>query len=160
MKYRKKYYYKFSDISKEWVNNLPKYINSNGCWILSGVPDSSGYIAVYIEKIRFSLSRLVVSIYYNLNYDDQKWDTRHSKGCSKACFNIQHLQPGTHGDNNRDTVEHGTHHNTRKEVCSICGGPFETIIQKKGRQKGRIMRFCRTCKNRRKKEYRRIGKID
>lgn len=138
---------KLSNINKEWIDNLSKTINENGCWIPNRwSPLSSGYIPVQIEKIVFLLHRLSLCVYNNLNYNDD-FETRHNTGCDKACFNPEHLKSGTVLDNMQDRTKDGTHYETRKKVCSKCGGEYKTRIIKSGYQKGETKRYCPICSN-------------
>lgn len=136
---------KLSDITVERINKYPKTINLDGCWIPINKPTSAGYVPIQIEGISYTLHRLVVSIYYNLNYHDQSWDARHSTGCSKACFFHEHLQPGTISDNVKDQVRDGIHHHTRKNVCPKCGSIYRTRITKMGWSRGKTYRYCPVC---------------
>ena len=139
---------KLSEFSIKWINNLPKIINNNGCWIPTRwAPLPNGYVHIQVEKISFLLHRLVVSIYCNLDYHSLEWDTRHNKECSHACFNPEHLKPGTASDNIKDSVEHGTQKEARKKCCPKCKGEYKTRIIKSGYQKGQIKRYCPSCSN-------------
>lgn len=137
---------KFSDINKEWINTYPKTINENGCWIPLKIPRRDGYIHIMIEGVAYYLHRLVISIYHNLNYRDLSWDARHSKGCDRACFFHEHLQPGTPGENARDNVKNKTNANSKKEKCPKCEGEYKTRVIQSGWGRGEIHRYCPTCK--------------
>lgn len=138
---------KFSELTKEWVNSVPKTINNNGCWIPTLTPTSDGYITISIESKPCRLHRLVVCIYYNLNYYDKSFESRHSKLCDRACFNPEHLKPGSISDNCLDAVEHGTHHETRRSVCKD-GHPLDGL-QKNG---NKWSRYCKECKRLRERK--------
>src|SRR5216684_5410896 len=137
---------KFSDINKEWIDNLPKTINSNGCWIPKLKSYKTGYVPIKIDNNLFVLSRLSMCIYYNIDYYNKKIDTRHDTGCDKACFWYEHLKPGTTGDNVRDSVKDKTHVEARKEFCPKCGGPYTIKIIQTGWTRGKIQRICRSCR--------------
>ena len=138
--------------TKDYILSLPKIINSNGCWIPAKIrSNSNGYCRVGGYQ-KYYLHRLMLSIYHNLDYFDQSWDARHGKNCSRACFNPEHLKPGTQSDNSKDRVEHGTHNESRKLVCPICGGPYRTIIIQSELNKGRTFRVCDVCVARRGRE--------
>jgi hypothetical protein len=143
----------FSGVNKNWINNYPKYINENGCWIpTEHRAGTQGYVTIKIYYAEYKLHRLVVAVYYNLDYHDQSWDARHGKNCDKACFNPEHLQPGTISDNQRDSVEHGTHWEAKKTHCAQ-GHPFDdenTHIDSRGK------RHCRACDNERQKLRRQV----
>jgi len=137
---------KLTNLTKEAIESISKTIDSNGCWIPSEkCSDSIGYIQVSINGKRLLLHRIVLSIYYNINYDISEIDTRHGSNCNKACFNPDHLIPGTHSDNEKDKVRDGTHHHTRKTECPFCGSKYKIEIQKTGFNRGKIRRRCLTC---------------
>ena len=141
--------------TREWINNFPKTLNENGCWIPAGYkPHPDGYVSIVINYQTYNLHRLSMCIYHNVDYWDPKIDTRHSKGCSKACFNPEHLQPGTSSENQKDSVIHGTHFNASKDVCPKCGGPYS---RKRRRRYGKELfeRYCRNCANDNKKKNKR-----
>ena len=145
---------KFSDVNKEWIDSLRKTINENGCWIPITKPSERGYCQIGIKGVVYRLSRLVVSVYYNLNYHDIRWQTRHSSGCDKRCFWIEHLKPGTASENENDKILHGTHYQLLKKVCPKCGGPYSNTWLKHGPHKGKVFRYCSNCSNeRRRKRY-------
>lgn len=132
--------------SKEFIESLPKTINSNGCWIPINIkPYNDGYIHIRANNIRYLLHRVAMCIYNNINYYDIKIDTRHNKNCDKRCFFHAHLQPGSKSENIKDSVLHGTHRQAQKEVCPKCGGQYKNKIIKTGWNRGQISRRCLTC---------------
>jgi len=146
--------------TKEWVESYPKDIDNNGCWIPKGIrPTSKGYITPQINGDRRTLSRVVLSLYHGVDYDNYDIVSRHSQGCDKACFNPEHIKPGSQGDNNRDAVEHGTHVNTAKESCPKCGGPYHYVkaTSRPVNGKTRVTRRCRRCYNESKRQWRARG---
>lgn len=151
-------HYKLSELSEEWVNNFPKTIDSNGCWIPPNNSDQEGYVPIQVEGNYFRLHRLVVAIYHNLNYSDSLWDARHNKDCDRACFNPEHLQSGTHTDNMRDKIRDGTNHNLNKDKCSKCGCVYTMIKRKSGPRKGMFFRRCTRCANKQSAKSRRKNK--
>lgn len=139
--------FKLSELNKSFIDNYPKTINKNGCWIPPSVANSSGHTTIMIEGVVFSLHRISMCIDRNINYSDKSFETRHGLGCSPSCFNYNHLQPGSVRDNARDAVAHGTHHEVAKKVCPKCQGEYSKRIIKSGRDKGKIARYCRICSN-------------
>ena len=141
-------------MTREFINSIPKRIDENGCWIPHQIPYDDGYVHIKINSVRYSLHRLSMCVFYNINYYDIKIDTRHSEICSRACFNPEHLRPGTTQENALDAVEHGRHRNIRKDVCPKCGMEYSKYVIKSGPRKGDSFRQCRHCTNkkRRKKE--------
>jgi len=131
---------------QNWINSLSKIININGCWIPTRWKSGSDrYVTITINNVEYQLHRLTLCIYHNLNYNDKSWQSRHNTNCNKACFNLEHLQSGTCGDNIRDSVRDKTHYNTRKKVCSKCGSEYRIQVTKTGWNRGKIVRKCDTC---------------
>jgi hypothetical protein len=137
---------KVGEFSKEYILSIPKYINENGCWISNLSPTNTGYVLITIRQKQYYLHRVVLCLWYNLDYNNPKVDTRHNKGCNHACFNPEHLKPGTAMQNTNDSILHGTHANAAKECCSICGGPYTKTTLRRGPQRGKVKRYCRTCR--------------
>jgi hypothetical protein len=145
----------FSSITKEYINSIPKIVNENGCWIpLKLKPQKNGYILIGSEYERYYLHRLVMCLYYDIDYYNTL-ETRHSKGCDRACFFIEHLKPGSASDNEQDKVKYGTNLNSKKEYCLRCKTPFKTSLIKAGWNKGKIQRWCLKCKLERQRRVRR-----
>lgn len=146
--------------SKEWIESLPKTINDNGCWIPVGRLESdAGYIRVESNGTSYSLHRVVLALYYNIDYFNYDIETRHGLGCDRRCFNYSHLLPGSPKDNMRDVVDHGHHVNSNKSCCPRCGGPYVSRILKSGINKGKIKRHCRACKTNLRRERDKRSKI-
>lgn len=137
--------FKLSELNINWVNKLDKTINNNGCWISKLKAHRNGYVDITIENKVYQLSRLVICIYYSLNYNDISWDTRHGKDCDKACFNIEHLEYGTKSDNMKDKIRDGTNYELNKKVCPKCGGEYRIRINKTGQSIGKTCRYCPIC---------------
>lgn len=74
------------EVSKEWIEQIPKTINDNGCWIPDKKVASNGYVQIWIRNKYLSLHRLVLMLYHYVNYYDNKIVTRHSTNCDRACF--------------------------------------------------------------------------
>lgn len=136
-----------NNLSLDWVTSVPKIINENGCWIPIKKPESTGYVHVTVGGERYLLHRLSMCLYYGLDYDNKRIETRHSSICSRACFNYEHLQPGTPSANQDDRVKDGNHYNANKEVCPSCGGSYIIRVIKTGTRKGRLRRDCPKCSN-------------
>src|SRR5258708_363462 len=138
-------------INKEFINSLPKTINPNNCWIPLTQPYDDGYCHIKVNTIRYSLHRLSMCVFNNINYYDHKIDTRHSIICIRSCFNPEHLKPGSCSDNIKDQVEHGVHRNSSKDVCPKCGNHYRKYRIKSGPRRNQYFRQWTNCKN----EYRR-----
>jgi hypothetical protein len=74
--------------------------------------------------------------------DNQEIETMHNQGCDRACFNPEHVKPGTHAENMKDHI----HHNTLKEVCPKCKGEYTIIRIRTGPLKGKTRRRCKNCR--------------
>ena len=131
--------------TEEYIESIPKVIDSNGCWIPYQIPYDNGYVYIKVDQIRYMLHRLSMCVFQNLDYSDYKMDTRHSEICSRACFNPEHLKPGSQGDNTRDTILHGKNVNLNKDCCSKCGGPYRQHKIKSGPRIGQCFRTCINC---------------
>ena len=135
------------EFTTEWISNIPKTINDNGCWIpLNHRSDSAGYVSIMFEGVSYVISRLSMCIYNNISYNNKKIVARHDIGCDRACFNYNHLKPGTVSDNAKDSVKEGTHWQTKKKCCPKCGSEYRTKIIKSGWSKGNKYRYCLACK--------------
>lgn len=142
---RKYHHNKLSDVNIEWINNFPKIIDSNGCWIPFNKSSTNGNVRIMIEGNNFVLSRLSMCINQNIDYNNSKIECRHSTNCSKICFNPIHLKPGTTSDNQKDAVKDGVNYNCNKKVCPTCGSEYSIRINKTGIHQGLISRRCKTC---------------
>jgi len=138
--------------TKEEIINYPKVINENGCWIPNKVPSSDGYVHIMKDYTSYVLSRVSLIVFNNLDYFDSNLSTRHSTKCSKACFNPEHLLPGTLKDNMQDVITDGKNANLNKEHCNKCGAPYtKTVVRKTGIRKGQVFRRCVICANRKRR---------
>ena len=79
-------------------------------------------------------------LYYDINYHDRIIQTRHSNLCVRACFNPEHLKPGTHSDNMQDYSATKTH-------CKRCGTRYTKSINKTGLRAGKVYFYCGLCAN-------------
>lgn len=143
---------KLSDVDREWINNFPKIINENKCWIPPHTPTNgrnSEYVSVKIEGNSYNLHRLSMCVFNNINYNNFNIECRHSTGCDKRCFNPEHLKPGTASENCMDAVRDKTHRNAAKERCPKCDGEYKTQTTKTGINRGYKSRYCPRCRNRR-----------
>lgn len=138
-------------VSENWIINFPKTINLNGCWIPNRKISDDGYVRISIKGKFYKLHRLSLQVFHNISYYKTNVVTRHSKVCSRACFNPEHIKPGSGKDNVLDSVDHGTHCNSSKSVCSICGGSYSIRITKTGANKGHKSRYCKKCSHRGRK---------
>ena|ERR1700747_2411087 len=90
----------------QWLLSM-REINQNGCWIWKGgkVPLGYGATRWYDGKKRL-VHRIVAHIVHKIDLNDPKIEVAHS--CDiPACFNPDHLKPGSHADNMKDVKEKG-----------------------------------------------------
>lgn len=130
----------------DWINEFPKIINDNGCWIPKREGTRTGHVQIMVDGIRYYLHRIVLCVYYNINYDNYDIETRHNKDCDNSCFNHEHLKPGSHTDNMRDKIEHGKGRESRTH-CPKCGNPYTYRRQRAGIRRGEIIKLCKHCTN-------------
>jgi hypothetical protein len=91
---------------KEWMETMYD-VNENGCWVWKN-SISSGYGQIYykqtmkIEKVH--------RLYWLISGRTipEGLGLLHGYGCSKACYNPEHLHPGDHSENNLDKHRDGT----------------------------------------------------
>ena len=88
-------------------------LNENGCWVWKGCKDSGGYGMTYWKrKLTFSHR-----LYWLLSGRKipEGMEMCHGPGCSKACFNPEHLRPDTKSANMLDKHRDGTANNKLTE---------------------------------------------
>ena len=81
-------------------------LNDNGCWVWRGSKGGGGYGKTHWKNRRITLHRL----YWLLSGRTipEGLDMCHGAGCSKACFNPEHLRPDTKSANGLDKHRDGT----------------------------------------------------
>lgn len=81
-------------------------LNENGCWVWKGSKDRKGYGVSYWK----GANKRVHSLYWLLlgKVIPTGLEMCHGHGCSKACFNPEHLTPKTDTDNMMDKHRDGT----------------------------------------------------
>ena len=72
------------------------------------------YCRVYYQSKSYTISRLIVHLRDNLNYDDKLWVTRHICN-NKNCINSKHLISGSTKDNSADTQSYNKQYKLNKE---------------------------------------------
>lgn len=97
---------------KEWLETQYD-LNDNGCWVWKWGKDKDGYGNVWRERTMKRVHRL----YWLLlgRTIPEGLQMCHGHGCSKACFNPEHLKPGTNAENQADRIRDGT--DSRGEKC-------------------------------------------
>lgn len=138
-------------LTKEWIDSIPKTINTQGCWISEYRPTDRGYVNIQIDNQRYYLHRISMCVEHNIDYFNSNIETRHSTGCDKRCFNPKHVKPGSKSDNTKDSIKDGTHNHAKKTHCPKCGSIYNYVVRRIGLEKGKIRRFCWVCEGRRKR---------
>lgn len=90
---------------KEWLETQYD-ANENGCWVWRGMKEWAGYGSIkYHGKFK-----KVHRLYWLLlgRTIPEGLDILHGHGCSKACYNPEHLHTGTHSENMLDRHRDGT----------------------------------------------------
>lgn len=116
--------------------------------------DKDGYAMFYYNGKNIRLHRVTMSAKYQVDYFDYSNSPRHSAGCSKDCFNPDHINIGTQKDNMQDRITHRSNPNLNKSVCSKCGGNYNIVVRKSGPRAGMSFRRCQKCSSRQNKECR------
>ncbi len=131
------------EFTKEYINSISKTIDENECWESEHTPNTAGQVQISINGHLYVLSRVVMCLWNDISYYDNKIITRH-KCNNRICFNPDHVIPGNDSENQLDAVKAGTHHNASKTNCSKCGGPYSKT---KTRKNGKFLwqRYCKYC---------------
>lgn len=74
-------------------------LDANGCWVWKGRKDPNGYSSIQAHRKYWLLSGRSIPEGHVI---------RHGLGCSRACYNPDHLCTGTHQDNALDRRRDGT----------------------------------------------------
>lgn len=108
-------------------------------------PDKDGYLCIMLCRDGYAQLRKVHLIVLEAFKGScpPGLQARHLDGIRIHCA-PDNLEWGTGSENTLDQVEHGTHHEARKESCGVCGGQYRT------RSDGK--RECITCKSRYRRE--------
>jgi len=90
---------------KEWLETQYD-VNENGCWVWRGNKLNSGYGRVAWKNKKKRVHRL----YWLLSGRTipEGLDMLHGHKCSKACYNPEHIRPGTCSENALDKHRDGT----------------------------------------------------
>jgi hypothetical protein len=91
------------------------YLNENGCWVWKGCKDAG-----YGKIIWKGTYKLVHRLFWLLSGRTipEGLHILHGHNCSKACFNPDHLKPGTQTENMADRLRDGTNIGAKGEKNS------------------------------------------
>jgi len=95
-----------NDEIKQWMETQYE-VNENGCWIWKLGKDAAGYGRIKWSKGGMDLSHRVYWIVSGALIPEGLY-VLHGKGCSKACFKLEHLRVGTQHENQLDRFRDGT----------------------------------------------------
>lgn len=101
------------DEIKEWLESQYD-LNENGCWVWKGSKNLKGYGKIQWKGTTRGIHRL----YWLLSGRTipEGLQMCHGPGCSKACYNLEHLKPGTQSENMIDKIRDGTDSRGEKHV--------------------------------------------
>jgi hypothetical protein len=104
IKMRRKYNMTDAEM-KAWLETQYD-LNENGCWVWKGGMHTYGYGQVKWQGTTNQVYRL----YWLLSGRTipEGLEMCHGHNCSRACYNPEHLKPGTHAENMGDKVRDGT----------------------------------------------------
>ncbi len=90
---------------KQWMETQYD-VNENGCWVWKRTKSSFGHGNIHYGKEMAKVHR----VYWLLSGRTipEGLGLLHGKGCSKACFNPDHLHPGDQSENALDQHRDGT----------------------------------------------------
>lgn len=91
---------------KQWLETMYD-VNENGCWVWKRMKDKAGYGKV---KVTGGYMDLVHRVYWLLSGRNipEGLNILHGPGCSKACYNPDHLRADTQHQNQMDRFRDGT----------------------------------------------------
>lgn len=138
---------------KEKILNKSEFEPNTGCILFAGSSIRSGYGTITIKKKSLLVTRVVYILYHgaiNGLIVMHKCDT-------PACVNPDHLIAGTSQDNSMDCSIKKRNH---RKLCSNGHEFSDDNIYYKKRTNGLYTKSCRTCTNKRNKEYLEKIKLD
>ncbi len=113
-------------------------ITAAGCWEYTGYVMPNGYCEISFRSHSERVHRLV----YRIVKGEIPKDKIVCHSCDNTiCWNPDHLEPGTHQDNTRQSVERERHHETVKTHCAQGHAFAEYGVVYNGKKR----RFCKAC---------------
>jgi len=108
---------------KEWLETQYD-LNENGCWVWKNGKCKIGYGKVCWR----GTLKLVHRVYWLLSGRNipESFEMCHGLGCSKACYNPEHLKPKTSAENAGDRIRDGT--DARGEKCPTAKLTNEQVL--------------------------------
>lgn len=132
--------YEVSDQGR--VRSLPRQTRAGyrGGTVLKPGLGTDGYLLVVFSKEGKTKIQKVHQLVMRAFVGDQpdSWQVAHGNG-QKQDNRLTNLSYKTRSGNMLDSVQHGTHRNSRKTCCPKCGGEYAI--------NGRGQRFCQNCRN-------------
>ena len=121
-----------------------KYKLGKGCWEWQPLPRRDGYGRFHYRGRDHQAHRFVYELVFGPIAPGM--EVRH-RCRNKLCVRPSHLELGTHSENIRDQVAHGTHRNARKTHCP----QGHEYSEENTRRDSRGTRRCRACERTRKR---------
>lgn len=141
----------FIDLIKSAILQLPKRIDSNGCWNYLGTINDSGYGILDLKILggtKLKLHRIVMSIHVDFDLADENILICH-KCNNRACFNYDHLYIGTYTSNAEDRINSKGY----KTHCKFGHLIDKVTLIRSGPRKGTKSRFCSVCHKKAQDKY-------
>ena len=117
---------------KEWLETQYD-LNENGCWVWRGGKHEYGY-----GKIKWKGTTQNIHRFYWLlsgRTIPEDFVICHGYKCSRACYNPEHLKPGTQFENAADKIRDGTNIGPRGEKCGAAKLTSQQVLKIRASEK-------------------------